>query len=113
MPCEEIIQVVGTLIPQDKESCGSVTSQEENAIFIFEESRTLLSNQLAQGEFLKMTQKPQSFRKEPSENEGLKASPIKSKMSERIRNVLEEKFWPRSKISQSMQVYQLQPSQGL
>ncbi|MGP4078335.1 hypothetical protein ACTWQL_00350 [Pseudalkalibacillus sp. R45] len=32
--------------PQDKESFGSVTSHEENAIFIFEESRTLLSNQL-------------------------------------------------------------------
>ncbi|MGP4078897.1 hypothetical protein ACTWQL_03210 [Pseudalkalibacillus sp. R45] len=45
MPSEEIIQVVGTLIPQ--------------------ESRTLLSNQLAQGVFLKMTQKQQSFRKEP------------------------------------------------
>ncbi|MGP4078309.1 hypothetical protein ACTWQL_00220 [Pseudalkalibacillus sp. R45] len=66
MPCEEIIQVVGTLIPQDKESFGSVTSHEENAIFIFEESRTLLSNQLAQGEFLKMTQKQLSFRKDPS-----------------------------------------------
>jgi hypothetical protein len=51
MPCEEIIQVVGTLIPQDKESSGSVTSHEENAICIFEESRTLLANQLAQGEF--------------------------------------------------------------
>ncbi|MGP4081859.1 hypothetical protein ACTWQL_18340 [Pseudalkalibacillus sp. R45] len=49
MPCEEIIQVVGTLIPQDKESFGSVPSHEKNAIFIFEESRTLLSNQLAQG----------------------------------------------------------------
>ncbi|MGP4080179.1 hypothetical protein ACTWQL_09705 [Pseudalkalibacillus sp. R45] len=56
MPCEEIIQVVGTQIPQDKESIGSVTSHEENVIFIFEESRTLLSKQLlAQGEFLKMT----------------------------------------------------------
>ncbi|MGP4079469.1 hypothetical protein ACTWQL_06090 [Pseudalkalibacillus sp. R45] len=65
MPCEEIIQVVGTLIPQDKESFGSVTSHEENAIFIFEESRTLLSNQLAQCDFFKMTQKQQSFRKEP------------------------------------------------
>ncbi|MGP4078657.1 hypothetical protein ACTWQL_02000 [Pseudalkalibacillus sp. R45] len=32
MPCEEIIQVVGTLIPQDKESFGSVTSHEENVI---------------------------------------------------------------------------------
>ncbi|MGP4083014.1 hypothetical protein ACTWQL_24380 [Pseudalkalibacillus sp. R45] len=49
MPCKEIIQVVGTLVPQDKESSGRVTSHEENAIFIFEESRTLLSNQLAQG----------------------------------------------------------------
>ncbi|MGP4082355.1 hypothetical protein ACTWQL_20915 [Pseudalkalibacillus sp. R45] len=37
------------LIPQDKESFGSVTSHEENVIFIFEESRTLLSNQPAQG----------------------------------------------------------------
>ncbi|MGP4081706.1 hypothetical protein ACTWQL_17510 [Pseudalkalibacillus sp. R45] len=45
MPCEEIIQVVGTLI---RESFGSVTSHEENAIFIFEESRTLLSYQLSQ-----------------------------------------------------------------
>ncbi|MGP4081733.1 hypothetical protein ACTWQL_17645 [Pseudalkalibacillus sp. R45] len=45
MPCEETIQVVGTLTPQ--------------------ESRTLLSNQLAQCEFFKMTQKQQSFRKEP------------------------------------------------
>ncbi|MGP4078599.1 hypothetical protein ACTWQL_01695 [Pseudalkalibacillus sp. R45] len=52
------------LIPQDKESFSSVTSHEENAIFIFEESRTLLSNQLAQGDFLKMTQKQQSVRKE-------------------------------------------------
>ncbi|MGP4080428.1 hypothetical protein ACTWQL_10955 [Pseudalkalibacillus sp. R45] len=41
------------LIPQDKESFGRVSTHEENAIFIFEESRTLLSNQLAQGEFLK------------------------------------------------------------
>ncbi|MGP4081932.1 hypothetical protein ACTWQL_18775 [Pseudalkalibacillus sp. R45] len=65
MPCEEIIQVVGTLIPQDKESFGSVTSHEQNAIFIFEESRTLLSNQLAQSEFFKMTQKHQSIRDEP------------------------------------------------
>ncbi|MGP4081915.1 hypothetical protein ACTWQL_18625 [Pseudalkalibacillus sp. R45] len=65
MPCEEIIQVVGTLISQDKESFGSATSHDENAIFIFEESRTLLSNQLAQGEFLKMAQTRQSFKKEP------------------------------------------------
>ncbi len=54
MPCEEIIQVVGRSIPQDKESFSSVPSHEENTIFIFEESRTLLSNQLAQGEFLKI-----------------------------------------------------------
>ncbi|MGP4082331.1 hypothetical protein ACTWQL_20790 [Pseudalkalibacillus sp. R45] len=32
MPYEEIIQVVDTLIPQDKESFGSVSSHEENAI---------------------------------------------------------------------------------
>ncbi|MGP4078666.1 hypothetical protein ACTWQL_02045 [Pseudalkalibacillus sp. R45] len=37
------------LIPQDKESFSSVTSPEENAIFILEDSRTLLSNQVAQG----------------------------------------------------------------
>ncbi|MGP4081232.1 hypothetical protein ACTWQL_15095 [Pseudalkalibacillus sp. R45] len=60
MPCEEIIQVVGTLILQDKKSSGSVTSHEENAIFIFEESRTLLSNQLAQKV---VGQKQQSLRK--------------------------------------------------
>jgi hypothetical protein len=35
-------------IPQDKESLGSVTSHEEDTVFIFEESRTLLSNQIAQ-----------------------------------------------------------------
>ncbi|MGP4081738.1 hypothetical protein ACTWQL_17670 [Pseudalkalibacillus sp. R45] len=52
MPCEEIIQVVGTLIPQ--------------------ESRTLLSNQLAQGEFLKMTQKQPSFRKVPTKLSSIK-----------------------------------------
>jgi hypothetical protein len=34
------------LIPQDKEGFDSVTSHEENVIFIFEESRTFLSNQL-------------------------------------------------------------------
>ncbi|MGP4080614.1 hypothetical protein ACTWQL_11900 [Pseudalkalibacillus sp. R45] len=38
--------------PQEKESFGSVKSHEENTIFIFEESRTLLSNQLAQGDSL-------------------------------------------------------------
>ncbi|MGP4080170.1 hypothetical protein ACTWQL_09660 [Pseudalkalibacillus sp. R45] len=67
MPCEEIIQVVGTLVPQDKESFGCVTSHEENAIFIFEESRILLSNQLAQGEVF-MTQKQQSLKKEPKKS---------------------------------------------
>jgi hypothetical protein len=35
------------LIPRDKEGFGSVTSHEENAFFIFEESRTFLFNQLA------------------------------------------------------------------
>ncbi|MGP4081648.1 hypothetical protein ACTWQL_17215 [Pseudalkalibacillus sp. R45] len=54
--------------PQDKESFWSVTSHEENAIFIFEESRTLLFNQLGQGEFLKLTQTQQSFRKEQKLN---------------------------------------------
>ncbi|MGP4078450.1 hypothetical protein ACTWQL_00935 [Pseudalkalibacillus sp. R45] len=39
--------------PQDKESFGSVTTHEENVIFIFEESRILLSTQLAQGVFKK------------------------------------------------------------
>ncbi|UZJ79060.1 hypothetical protein [Fictibacillus sp. KU28468] len=34
------------LLPQDKEGFGSGTSHEENANFIFEESRTLHSNQL-------------------------------------------------------------------
>ncbi|MED2971581.1 hypothetical protein P4361_04725 [Fictibacillus sp. B-59209] len=33
------------LLPQDKESFGSVISHEENVKFIFEESRTLHSNQ--------------------------------------------------------------------
>ncbi|MGP4082131.1 hypothetical protein ACTWQL_19780 [Pseudalkalibacillus sp. R45] len=61
MPCEEIIQVVGTLIPQDKESFGSVISHEENAVFIFEESRTWLSNQLAQGESFKNDSKATTF----------------------------------------------------
>ncbi|UZJ78542.1 hypothetical protein [Fictibacillus sp. KU28468] len=34
------------LLTQDKEGCGSVISHEENVKFIFEESRTLHSNQL-------------------------------------------------------------------
>jgi hypothetical protein len=33
-------------VPQDKEGFNSVTSHEENVIFIFEESRNLRSNQL-------------------------------------------------------------------
>ncbi|MGP4078289.1 hypothetical protein ACTWQL_00120 [Pseudalkalibacillus sp. R45] len=56
--------------PAGQGKLGSVTSHEENAIFIFEESRTLLSNQLVKGEFLKMTQKQQSFRKEPNVKRG-------------------------------------------
>ncbi|MGP4081534.1 hypothetical protein ACTWQL_16635 [Pseudalkalibacillus sp. R45] len=32
MPCEEITQEVVTLIPQDKESFGSVTSHEERSL---------------------------------------------------------------------------------
>ncbi|MED2970834.1 hypothetical protein P4361_00915 [Fictibacillus sp. B-59209] len=35
-----------TLLPQDKEGFVSVISHEENVKFIFEESRTLHSNQL-------------------------------------------------------------------
>ncbi|WP_156419023.1 hypothetical protein [Fictibacillus sp. FJAT-27399] len=35
-----------TLVPQDKEGSGSFLSHEENVKFIFEESRTLHSNQL-------------------------------------------------------------------
>jgi hypothetical protein len=38
------------LIPQDKKGFGSVSSHEENVIFIFEESRTLHSNQLVNEE---------------------------------------------------------------
>ncbi|WP_156419043.1 hypothetical protein [Fictibacillus sp. FJAT-27399] len=44
-----------TLVPQDKEGFGSVISHEENVKFIFEESRTLHSNQLSnEGFFTKM-----------------------------------------------------------
>jgi hypothetical protein len=50
MPCEKYSQVAGTLIPQDKEGFDSVTSHEENVIFIFEESRTLHSNQIDNGD---------------------------------------------------------------
>ncbi|MGP4081483.1 hypothetical protein ACTWQL_16375 [Pseudalkalibacillus sp. R45] len=51
--------------PTGQGKLPSVTSHGENEIFIFEESRTLLANQLAQGGFFKITQKQQSFRKEP------------------------------------------------
>ncbi|UZJ79704.1 hypothetical protein [Fictibacillus sp. KU28468] len=34
------------LLPQDKEGFGNIISHEENVKFIFEESRTLHSNQL-------------------------------------------------------------------
>jgi hypothetical protein len=53
MPCEKDTQVVGTLIPQDKECCGSYTSHEENVFFIFEESRTLHFNQLVNEDLLR------------------------------------------------------------
>jgi hypothetical protein len=45
------------LIPLDKESFVSITSHEENAIFIFEESRTLLFNQLVNADFFKQDPK--------------------------------------------------------
>jgi hypothetical protein len=52
------------LIPQDKESCGSVTSHEENVIFIFEESRPFAPINFS----VKNSQKPfnsnKPFRKE-------------------------------------------------
>jgi hypothetical protein len=38
------------LFPQDKEGYDSVISHEENVFFIFEESRTLHSNQLVNEE---------------------------------------------------------------
>jgi hypothetical protein len=41
------------LVPQDKEGFESVTSHEENVIFIFEESRILRSNQLVNEDFRK------------------------------------------------------------
>jgi hypothetical protein len=50
MPCEKNTQVAGTLLPQDKEGFSSVISHEENVNFIFEESRTLHSNQLVDEE---------------------------------------------------------------
>jgi hypothetical protein len=51
------------LIPQDKEGFGSFKSHEENVMFIFEESRTLRSNQQINEVFTKTIQKQQSFRK--------------------------------------------------
>ena len=50
IPCEEVPQVEGTLIPQDKDSFGSVISHEENMKFIFEESHTFRFNQLVNEE---------------------------------------------------------------
>jgi hypothetical protein len=55
------------LIPQDKESFGSVASHEENMIFIFEESRTLHSYQRVIEEITKMAKKQHFFRKQPKE----------------------------------------------
>lgn len=46
-----------TLIPQDKEGFGSVTSHEENAIFIFEESCTFRFNQLFEKKRIKVLTK--------------------------------------------------------
>ncbi|UZJ77364.1 hypothetical protein [Fictibacillus sp. KU28468] len=40
------------LVPQGKEGFGSVISHEENVKFIFEESRTLHSNQLVNEAYL-------------------------------------------------------------
>jgi hypothetical protein len=60
-----------TLIPQDKEGFGSDISHEENVNFIFEESRTLLSNQLVNYVFEKSSKLKATiffktvFRKEP------------------------------------------------
>jgi hypothetical protein len=53
------------LIPQDKEGFDSVTSHEENVIFIFEESRTFRSNQLVNEAFKKTIQEQRSIRTEP------------------------------------------------
>jgi hypothetical protein len=44
---------VSPLIPQDKEGNGRIISHEENVNFIFEESRTLHSNQLVSDVFEK------------------------------------------------------------
>jgi hypothetical protein len=50
MPYEKQTQVTGTQIPQDKEGNGRNISHEENVNFIFEEPRTLHSNQLVNDE---------------------------------------------------------------
>ncbi|UZJ79122.1 hypothetical protein [Fictibacillus sp. KU28468] len=44
-------------VPQDKEGLGSVISHEENVKFIFEESRTLHSNQLVNEDSLQKCSK--------------------------------------------------------
>jgi hypothetical protein len=41
LPLRDLKGLTFPLVPQDKESCGSKTSHEENVQFIFEESRTL------------------------------------------------------------------------
>jgi hypothetical protein len=68
MPCEKYSQVAGTLIPQDKEGFDSVISHEENVIFIFEESRTLHSNQIDNGD---------KYKNSSISNNLLEKSPIK------------------------------------
>ncbi|WP_062233545.1 hypothetical protein [Fictibacillus sp. FJAT-27399] len=49
------------LVPQGKEGFGSVISHEENVKFIFEESRTLHSNQLVNEDSLKNVPKATIF----------------------------------------------------
>ncbi|WNB92343.1 hypothetical protein [Bacillus sp. NEB1478] len=51
------------LLPQDKEGFGSDISHEENVIFIFEESRTLHSNQLSMMKRNKYDPKTTIFKK--------------------------------------------------
>ncbi|MGP4083066.1 hypothetical protein ACTWQL_24815 [Pseudalkalibacillus sp. R45] len=60
MPCEKIIQVVGTLIPLDKESFGSVPSHEENFRGV---SHLALQSTCTRWFITKMTPKQQSLRK--------------------------------------------------
>jgi hypothetical protein len=51
-PTRRLATLNGLTCPADpagQESLGSVTSHEENAVFIFEKCRTMLSNQLAKG----------------------------------------------------------------